>query len=118
MMGGLFVGITVLDHVAVVVGAAQKGYAGRKIVARETRGDDDRRDEDEEGVDVRRAFLIDERWVDSVLNECGLVLHSFVHNGVKLVVGHHLEETGRQFFSCQEVFIMCSRRRYSCPSLP
>ncbi len=54
---------------------------------------------------MRRAFLIDERWIDSVLNERGLVLHSFVHNGVKLVVGHHLEETGRQFFSCQEVFI-------------
>jgi hypothetical protein len=68
MMGCLFVGVSEFDHVAVVVRTAEKGYAGRKIIACETGRDNDRRNEDEEGVDVRRAFLIDERWIDSVLN--------------------------------------------------
>ena len=46
MMRRLLVGVSQLYHIAIVVGAAQKSYAGRQIVASETSGDDNGRDED------------------------------------------------------------------------
>ena len=58
---------------------------------------------------MRRAFLVDERWIDTILDEGRLMFHRFVHDGVDLVIGHDLEEIGCQFFSRQEIFIMCSR---------
>ena len=106
MMRRLLVGVSQLDHIAIVVGAAQKSYAGGQVVAGETRGDDNGRDEDEERVDMGRAFLVDERRIDSVFDQGRLVLDSLMHDGVQLVVGHDLEEMARQFFACQEVLIM------------
>jgi hypothetical protein len=46
------------------------------------------------------------------------VLDGLMHDSVQLVVRHHLEEMARQFFARQEVLIMCSRWRGSCPPLP
>ena len=118
MMRRLFVGVGEFDHIAIVVGAAQKRDAGRQVVASETRGDDNGRDEDEKRVDMGRAFLVNERRIDSIFDEGGLVLDSLMHDSVQLVVDHHFEEMTRQFFACQEVLIMCSRCRGSCPALP
>ena len=82
MMCRLLVGVGQLYHIAVVVGAPQKSYAGRQVVASETRGDDNRRDEDEKRVDVGRALLVNERRIDSVFDEGRLVFDSLMHDGV------------------------------------
>jgi hypothetical protein len=71
MMCRLLVGVGQLYHIAVVVGAPQKSYAGRQVVASETRGDDNRRDEDEKRVDVGRALLVNERRIAPSLMKVG-----------------------------------------------
>lgn len=118
MMRRLLVGVSQFYHIAIVVGAAHKSYAGRQIVARKTSGDDNGRDEDEKRVDMRRTFLVNERRIDSVLDEGRLVLDRLMHDGVQLVVRHDLEEMSRQFFACQEVLIVRICCRGSCPPLP
>ena len=118
MMRRLFVGVGEFDHIAIVVGASEKSYAGGQIIAGETRGHDNGRDEDEKRVDMGRAFLVNERRIDSIFDEGRLVLDGLMHDSVQLVVRHHLEEMARQFFARQEVLIMCSRWRGSCPPLP
>ena len=95
MMRRLLVGIGEFDHIAIVVGAAEKSYAGGQVVACEARGDDNGRDEDEKRVDMGRALLVNERRIDSVFDEGRLVLDSLMHDGIELVVGHDLEEMGR-----------------------
>ena len=82
MMGRLFVGVGELDQIAVIVRPSDETNAGWQVVARETGGDDDGRNIDQESIQVRRAFLVDEGRVDAVANERWLVLHSLVHDGI------------------------------------
>ena len=51
MMGRLLIGIGQLYHIAVVVRPAQEGDASGQVVTGISRGDDDRWNEDDEGVD-------------------------------------------------------------------
>ena len=43
---------------------------------------------------MRRAFLIDEWRVDTILDQGRLVLNCFVNNGVEFVIGHDFQEIG------------------------
>src|SRR5207344_2898021 len=65
----LFVGIGELDQITIVVGSSNKANARREVVARESGGDDDGRNVDQKSVEVRRTFLVDEGWVDPVLDQ-------------------------------------------------
>ena len=67
---------------------------------------------------MRRAFLVDERWIDSVLDEGRLMFHRFVHDGISLLSAMTFRKLSCQFFARQEIFIMCSRGRGPCPALP
>ena len=107
MMRRLLVGIGEFNHVAIVVGTPQECDSRREVVACEARRDDDGRDEDEKGIDMRRAFLINEGWIHSVFDQSWLMFDRLVHDGVQLVVRHSLEELDRQFLARQEILIMC-----------
>ena len=91
-MRRLFVRVGKLDQVAVVVWSADETNARRQIVARKARGDDDGRNVNQKGIQMRRAFLVDEGWVDAVFDQRRLVLDGFVHDRVQLVVGHDFEK--------------------------
>ncbi len=45
---------------------------------------------------MRRAFLVDEGRRDAIFDQRWLVFHGFVSDGVKFVIGHHLQEIGHQ----------------------
>jgi len=89
-MSCLLVSVGVLDQVAVIVRPAYKADARRQIVARESRGYDDGRHKDQERVEMRRAFLIDKRRVDTVLDQGRLVLYRLMHDGVQAIIRHDL----------------------------
>ena len=82
MMGRLFVGVGELDQIAIVVGSSNEANARREVVARESGGDDDGRNVDQKSVQMRRTFLVDEGWVDPVLDQGRLMFDGFVHDGV------------------------------------
>ena len=87
-MGRLLVGISELDHFAVIVGPSEKAYARGQVVAGESRRYGDCRNKHQEGVQVRRSFLVDEWRVDPVLDKCRLVLDRLVNDSVESVVRH------------------------------
>src|SRR5690348_14584188 len=88
MVSCLLVSVGELDHIAVIVRPAEKGDSRRQIIPGESGGNDDRRDEDQKCIQVRRAFLIDEGRIDSVFDQCGLMLHCFVDDCVELMIRH------------------------------
>ena len=68
MMRCLFVCVSKFDQVSVIIRSSDKANTGGKIVPRESRRDDDRRHENQECIQMRRAFLIDERRVHAVFD--------------------------------------------------
>ena len=66
MLSCLFVGESKLNHPGIGVGPSEESDPDRKIVRSKSRRHHDRRYELQEGVDVRGAFLIDVRRIDSV----------------------------------------------------
>ena len=102
----LFISVRELDHVAVVVGPSQERDSSGQIISGKSGGDDDRRNVNQKSIDVRRALLIDKRRVDSVLDQCRLVFHRFMHDGIEPIVGHHLQKKSHQFGARFEILIM------------
>ena len=94
MMGRLLIGVCELDHVSIVVGSSQENNTSRQFIARKSSRDDDRRNEDQEGIQMRRAFVIHIRWVQPITEERRLVLYSLMYDRVQPVVSHDLQEIG------------------------
>lgn len=90
MMGRLLIGVGELDHVSILVGPSEEGDAGRQVVAGKSRWDDNRGDEYQERIQMRGALLIDVGRIDSVTDQCRLVLDGLVDDGVQVVVCHDL----------------------------
>ena len=102
----LFVGKSELDEIAVVIGPSDKAKTGREIVTGESRGHDDRRNENKECIEMKRAFLIDKGRVDAVADQRGLVLDGLVHDGVQLVIRHDFKKMGHQLILRPQALIM------------
>jgi len=82
MMGRLFVGVGELDQIAVIVRPSDEANAGWQVVSRKSRWDDDGRNTDQKSVEMQRPFLVDEGWVDPVLDQGRLMFDGFMHDGV------------------------------------
>ena len=92
MVCRLFVGVGELNQVAVVIGASNETHSRRQVVAREARGNYDRRHVNQERIQMRRTFLVDKGRIDTVANQGRLVLDSFMDDRVELVFGHDHEK--------------------------
>ncbi len=55
---------------------------------------------------MRRAFLVDERRIEGVLDPCRLMFDGFVHDRVELVIGHDLQKIGHQLFARFQIFVV------------
>src|SRR5215813_2735235 len=86
MMSRLFIGVGQLDHVAVVVGPSEESNASGKVVTGKARGNNDRGHVYQEGVQMGRSFIVHKRRLYAFVDESGLVLHGFVHDGDELMV--------------------------------
>ena len=96
MVRRLLVGITKLEKLGLAIWAPKEGNADRKIVGRKSRRHRYRRHKDKEGVERGYALLADVRRVDAVLDQGRLMLDRFMDDGVQTIVGHHLQDVGRQ----------------------
>jgi hypothetical protein len=105
-----FVGIGKLNHPCVVIRSSEKSNPGRQIVAREAGGHHDRRHEHQERVDVRRPLLVDERWIDAVLDQGGLMFDSLVHDCIEPMIGHDLQHVEHQCLARDHIGVMLRRR--------
>ena len=106
MMLCLFVCVSKFDQVSVIIRSSGKTNAGGKIVPRKSRRHDDRRNENQECIQMRRAFLIDERRVHAVFDKSGLVLYRFMDNRIQTMIGHDLQVIDHQLILRFEMFIM------------
>src|SRR5262245_25535994 len=106
MMSRLFISIGELDQVAIVIRSPNKANARRKVVASEFRRNDDGRNINQKGVQMRDPLLIDERRIDAVFDQRRLVLNGFVHDRVELMIGHDFEKYGHQLILRSKTLVM------------
>lgn len=109
MMGRLFVGVGELDHVAIIVRPSQENDSSRQTIARKTRGNDNRWNEDEKSIQMRRALVVDIRRTQSLADARRLVLHCFVNDRVEPVVGHHLQQISHQLIARLQALVVSIR---------
>src|SRR5215469_1081534 len=109
VMCRLFVGISELEQRGLAVGQPKERNADREIVTGETRRHRDRSRVYQKCVQRRYAARSHIRGIDAVIDEARLVLHRLVHDGVELVVRHHLGDRDHQFVASPNVVdVACS----------
>ena len=113
MMRCLFVCVSKFDQVSVIIRSSGKANTGGKIVTRKSRGHDDRRNENQKRIQMRRAFLIDERRVHAIFDQSGLVLYRLMHDSIQAMIRHDFQKVRHQLILRFEMFVMARRDRDS-----
>ena len=107
----LLVGVREPEHCAIRIGTPHKGDAGRQPVAREPRRDGDRRYEYQISIQVRRAWVVHVRRIDTVADQRWLVLDGFMDNGVEFVVCHGFQNVRHQLIARDQIVVVFARIR-------
>ena len=106
MMRCLFVCVSKFDQVSVIIRSSGKANTGGKIVPCESRRNDDRRNENQKCIQMRRAFLIDERRVHAVFDKSGLMLYRLMNDRIQAMIRHDLQVIRHQLILRLEMLVM------------